>query len=330
MSNRDLLFEIEIDLAAEGMRDASQALYRQLRAAIAGGRLPAGTQLPPTRKSKTFFGVSRNTAAEAYEKLQNEGYVVARHGSGTYIASPLPTGPSYPPLSRHSNEPGRRLNEYWLRPEASQAMGFWWDGPRPPSRASHFRGLDFRPGLIDSRLFPFALLRRVIAKQLRGMERKSARYKSPQGDHYFREAIARHIALTRAVVCQPEAVLITSGAQQAFDLLARVLVTPNRTVVAVEDPGYPPMRVPFAAAGARLVPVAIDAEGMIVEQIPQDADVICVCPSHQFPFGVTMPTRRRRALVELARRCGAVIIEDDYDREFRYDGMPLQALRSSE
>jgi GntR family transcriptional regulator / MocR family aminotransferase len=113
-------------------------------------------------------------------------------------------------------------------------------------------------------------------------------------------------------------------------LLARTLVTPNATVVAVEDPGYPPMRVAFAAAGAKIVPVGIDAEGLIVEQLPSDVDVICVCPSHQFPLGVTMSMRRRKALVEFARSCGAVIIEDDYDGEFRYDGSPLEALRGGD
>jgi GntR family transcriptional regulator/MocR family aminotransferase len=123
-------------------------------------------------------------------------------------------------------------------------------------------------------------------------------------------------------------ILVTSGAQQGFDLLARTLVTPGETVVAIEDPGYPPMRVAFAAAGARLAPVGIDDEGLIVEQLPPDVGVICVCPSHQFPLGVSMSMRRRKALVEFARSRGAVIVEDDYDGEFRYDGSPLEALRT--
>jgi GntR family transcriptional regulator/MocR family aminotransferase len=111
-------------------------------------------------------------------------------------------------------------------------------------------------------------------------------------------------------------------------LLARVLVTAGETVVAVEDPGYPPMRVAFAAAGAKLVPVAVDAEGLIVEQLPANVGVICLCPSHQFPLGVSMSILRRKALLEFARSRGAVIIEDDYDGEFRYDGSPLEALRT--
>jgi len=130
-------------------------------------------------------------------------------------------------------------------------------------------------------------------------------------------------------VCRPDDVLVTSGAQQAFDLIARALVTRDQTVVAIEDPGYPPMRVAFAAAGARLVPIGVDDEGLIIEQLPRNVGVICVCPSHQFPLGMTMSMRRRRSLVAFARKCGAVIIEDDYDGEFRYDGSPLEALRTS-
>ena len=135
--------------------------------------------------------------------------------------------------------------------------------------------------------------------------------------------------MTRAVVCHPDDVLVTSGAQQAFDLLARALVTRDETVVAIEDPGYPPMRVAFAAAGARLVPVGVDEEGLIVDELPRDVGVICVCPSHQFPLGMTMSARRRKALVEFARSCGALIVEDDYDGEFRYDARPLEALRTA-
>ena len=210
-------------------------------------------------------------------------------------------------------------------------MGFWREDGAPRHRASRAPHIDFRPALIDARLFPFDLYRKVSAAQLRGLERKPASYKSPQGNQgnfHLRTAITQHIALTRAVVCQPDDVVVTSGAQQAFDLIARTLVTSGETCVAIEDPGYPPMRVAFAAAGARLVPVPVDDEGLIVEQIPKDVSVICVCPSHQFPLGVTMSARRRKALIEFARARGAVIVEDDYDGEFRYDGAALEALRT--
>jgi GntR family transcriptional regulator/MocR family aminotransferase len=326
----DLLFEIELDLAAKGSRDSSRTLYRQLKAAILDGRLTPGAKLPATRKSEAFFGVSRNTAVEVYEKLLNEGYIVTLLGSGTYVADKVPLPP--PPASPNSERPpDPRLNEFWLRPDVTAAMGFWRDRPERASPPAQVAAIDFRPALTDSRLFPFDDFRRVSAKQLRGLERKPASYKSAQGNqgnYYLREAIIKHIALTRAVVCQMDDILVTSGAQQGFDLLARTLVTPGETVVAIEDPGYPPMRVAFAAAGARLAPVGIDDEGLIVEQLPPDVGVICVCPSHQFPLGVSMSMRRRKALVEFARSRGAVIVEDDYDGECRYDGSPLEALRT--
>ena len=326
------MFEIELDLAAKGSRESSRNLYGQLKAAILDGRLTAGAKLPPTRKSDAYFGISRNTAIEVYERLLNEGYVVTRHGSGTYVADRLPASPSR--SSPHgAGSPDHRLNEFWLRPDVTAAMSFWRDRPERSSAPSQVPQIDFRPALVDSRLFPFDVFRRVIAKQLRGLERRPASFKSPQGNqgnYSLRDAIIKHIALTRAVVCQPEDVLVTSGAQQAFDLLARALVTPNETVVALEDPGYPPMRVAFAAAGARLAAVGVDDEGLIVEQLPPGVNVICVCPSHQFPLGVTMSMRRRKALIEYARSHDAVLIEDDYDGEFRYEGSPLEALRTAD
>ena len=345
----DPLFEIDLDPVAKGARDSSQSLYRQLKAAILDGRLTAGTRLPPTRKSAAFFGTSRNTAVEVYERLLNEGYVVSRHGSGTYVADKVAeTGSRAPPAARRGpgkgpggararardlSSPAPRLNSFWLRPDVTASMGFWREERVQPVPRTHAGTVDFRPALIDSRLFPFDIFRRVSAQQLRGLEKRPAAFKSPQGNqgnYRLREAITQHIALTRAVVCLAEDVLVTSGAQQAFDLLARALVIPGETVVAVEDPGYPPMRVAFAAAGAKIVPVGVDAEGLVVEQLPVDVNVICVCPSHQFPFGATLSAPRRKALVEFARSHGAVIVEDDYDGEFRYDGASLQALRSAD
>ena len=325
------LFELKLDLEPSGSREASKTLYRELTRAILDGRLAAGAKLPPTRKSLAFFGVSRNTTAEVYERLVTEGHAVTRHGAGTFVAER--SALRQPPASRLGGETLKiRLNEFWLRPDVTAAMSFWRDSAQvaPARKGAH---VDFRPAMVDSRLFPLDVFRRVSAKQLRGLERKPASYKSAQGNQgnfHLRKAITRHIAVTRAVACQADDILVTAGAQQAFDLLARALVTPHKTIVALEDPGYPPMRVAFAAAGAKLEPVGIDAEGLIIEQLPPDVGVICVTPSHQFPLGVTMSMRRREALIEFARARGAVIVEDDYDGEFRYEGSPLPALRTSQ
>jgi GntR family transcriptional regulator/MocR family aminotransferase len=328
----DPWFEIALDLPAAGSRESSRALHSQLKAAILDGRLKSGVKLPSTRHSQAVFSVSRNTVVAVYERLLNEGFVVSRQGSGTYVAKTLPstltTVPAMEPLA-----PDHRLNAYWLRPEVTAALGFWRDRPRrAPTLSAGTVQVDFRPALIDPRLFPLESFRRIIAKQLRGLEKRPPASRSPQGNqgnYSLRVAITNHIALTRAVACGPDDVVVTSGAQQAFDLLARILVSSSRNVVAMEDPGYPPMRIAFAAAGATLVPVPTDAEGLVVSKLPSNASVICVCPSHQFPLGVTMSKRRRRELIEFARLHGAVVIEDDYDGEFRYEGSPLEALRSA-
>ncbi len=325
------LFELTLDFKPSGLRNSSRALHAELREAILTGRLAAGARLPPTRKAAIFFGVSRNTAAEVYESLVVENLAVTRRGAGTYVAEKVSAAS---PAGRTAGASfAGRLNEFWLREEVTAAMSFWRDTPESAVATRKGTPVDFRPAMVDSRLFPLDVFRRLSAQQLRGLERKPATYKSPQGNqgnYHLRRAIVKHIATTRAVACQVEDILVTSGAQQAFDLLARTLVTPNETVVALEDPGYPPMRVAFAAAGARLVPVGVDAEGLIIKQLPREVSVICVTPSHQFPLGVTMSQRRREALINFARERGAIIIEDDYDGEFRYAGSPLPALRTSQ
>jgi GntR family transcriptional regulator/MocR family aminotransferase len=332
MTDRDPLFEIEIQPVVKGSRGASHSLYQQLKAAILDGRLKAGTQLPPSRLSGDHFGVSRNTIAEVYGRLITDGLAIGRHGSGTYVtarerATPRRRAPAALYNANH------RLNPFWLRPDVTASLGFWREPAERGGPKRHSARADFRPAMIDSRLFPFDALRVVMAKQLRGLEKKPADRKSAQGNQgnfHLREAITTHIALTRSVVCDAEDIIVTSGAQQAFDLLARVLVTPDRTVVAMEDPGYPPMRVAFAAAGAKVVPVGVDADGLLVETLTGGVDIICICPSHQFPLGMTMSKRRRRALIEYASRHGAVIIEDDYDGEFRFEGYSLEALRAAQ
>ena len=326
MSN---VFEIAFTSPPRGSRRSAESVYVQLRAAIVDGRLVPGSKLPGERQSAVFFGVSRNTATRAYARLAIEGLVSSRQGSGTYVASKQNRPPREHFLTQQTPDP--RLNSLWSRPELARTLNFWHDGQRT-GKQKGAASLDFRPALVDSRLFPFEIFRRVSAKQLRQMELKPPAFKSPQGNqgHFpLRTAIATHIGISRAVVSEPDDVLVTAGAQQAFDILARVLVTPGVTTVAIEDPGYPPMRAAFLAAGARVVPVPVDAQGLVVDALPIPVQIVCVCPSHQFPFGVSMSAQRRMALLNFARKSGAVIVEDDYDGEFRYDGTPLQALRST-
>ncbi len=322
------LFELKVTIPPPGSREIASHLFRQLKDAILDKRLRPGSRLPSTRDARRIFGVSRNTVQDVYDRLAQEGLAFARHGSGTFVREARRD-----PIAKQApseNERQGRVSPFWERPDIASWIGFWHE--RQGAAATPPAVADLRPALVDQRLFPHAIFRQVMARQLRQLETNPASSRSPQGNQgnsQLRRAIAEHVGLTRAVACQPDDVLVTSGAQQAFDLIARALVISGETIVAVEDPGYPPMRVPFAAAGASLAPVPVDAEGIVVDAIPADAKIICVCPSHQFPLGMPMSPARREALLRFARQNGAVIVEDDYDGEFRYDGSPLEALREN-
>jgi GntR family transcriptional regulator/MocR family aminotransferase len=310
------VISLDIRLPARGSRGRLRALHAQIRDGIAQGRLHAGLLLPSTRELARAYGVSRNTAVAAYDLLAAEGYLVTRAGGGTFVAAVAPRG-----VQRASGAPrgggDPRLNAYWRR-----------RGALPPPSPGPKVEFDFAVGLPDKGEFPFDTWRRLSARALRTLSKTPPAYAEPEGRNSLRQAISAHVSYARAVSCSADDVVVTSGAQQAFDLLARVLVTPGRTLVALEDPGYPPMRRAFEALGARIAPVPVDAQGMKVERIPSAADIICVTPSHQFPLGMPLSMERRRALLELARRRNAVIIEDDYDGEFRYGGRPLDALQT--
>ncbi|HEY7611055.1 MAG TPA: PLP-dependent aminotransferase family protein [Alphaproteobacteria bacterium] len=309
------LFGFAIDLPPRRARDLLGAVHRQLRSAILDGRLKPGLRLPATRAAAVALGVSRNTVIAAYDLLLSEGYLVARRGSGTFVAENL--------------SPPRRFKARSAAPELDRRLAPFWRAlpPLPPARAASFR-YDFRIGLSDKASFPFHIWRRLSARALRALSKAPSAYAEPEGRPALRGAIAKHIAFARAVACNAEDIVVTAGAQQAFDLLARILVTPGRTMAAFENPGYPPLRDAFAAAGAAVRPVPVDGEGLVVERLPTEARIVCVTPSHHSPLGPTMSLRRRTALLEFAHARGAAIVEDDYDGEFRFAGRPLDALQT--
>ncbi len=321
ISPKHAMLELAITLPPRGSGAVMRVLHRQLRGAIIDGRLKPGLRLPSTRILAESWGVSRNTVMGAYDLLLSEGYLFARHGAGTYVAEVLPDRAERPPAPEEANaEPDPRLSPFWRSPPAY--LGRAWVSADVPSHAY------FRLGVPDTAAFPFHIWRRLLARSLRSIAKAPASYVQAEGRPLLREAIANHVSFARAVACRPENVVVTAGTQQAFDLLAKILVTAGRTTVAIEDPGYPPLRAAFAAAGAKLAPVPVDAEGLVVERLPADARVICVTPSHQFPLGVALSMRRRTELLEFARRNGAVVVEDDYDGEFRFGSTPRDALQT--
>ena len=290
-------------------------LHRQLRAAILDGRLPAHAPLPATRKVAEALGVARNTVVTVYDLLIAEGYLIPRKGAKPQVAEFARRRASKPPRASVGIDESR-FAPVWRTPFMA------------PSPARVLPERNFRLGIPDHRHFPHDVWRRLMAQTLRKSSREQFAYAPSQGIPALREAIAQHVAFARAVACTADDVIVTSGAQQAFDLIARLLVTPGQTKVAVEEPGYPPVRAAFAAAGAQLVPLPVDDEGLCVERLPEDVRVISVTPSHQSPTGAAMSLRRRTALLDFARRHRAVIVEDDYDGEFRFGGRPLDALQT--
>ncbi|MGW4563703.1 MocR-like pyridoxine biosynthesis transcription factor PdxR [Streptomyces sp. NPDC004561] len=298
-------------VSLEGRGDLTTRIYQALLAGIRDGRLRPGDRLPPTRTFARSLEVSRNTVAAAYERLTADGFLVARVGDGTFVAAEAP-------LAQRDREPTAAA----IRPRAD-----WTSTPTPTSSQQDVPRYDFRVGIPDASLFPFGTWRRLVTSELRLKANSPGLYAEPSGHPQLREAVSRYTGLSRSVRSGPDDVLITNGAQQAFDLIGRVLITPG-DIVAVEEPGYPPARDLFASLGARVTGVPVDAEGLVVDRLPPTAQLIYTTPSHQFPLGTSMSLARRAALLSWARERDAVIIEDDYDSEFRFSRRPLEPLQS--
>lgn len=312
---------LPFELTLSGIRAGglTKVLHRRLRAAIIERRLPDRFALPSTRRLAEQLGVGRNTVIAAYDLLVSEGHALARPGARLLVIGPVDAAPRSAlraGLVQASRETDQRIAKSWRQP----AERLTHRVPLP-SRC-------FRTGVPEDRHFDHDVWRRLTARALRDSSRLPFNYGPSAGLPALCEAIAGHVAFVRAVVCGPGDVIVTSGAQQAFDLLARLLVTPGRTRVAVEDPGYPPTRAAFTAAGAVLVPVPVDDQGLRVDRVPNDVKVICVTPSHQSPTGAVMSAARRAELLMRARTLGAVVVEDDYDGEFLFDAHPQDALQT--
>jgi GntR family transcriptional regulator/MocR family aminotransferase len=312
-------------LSFEGVRAGglARSLHRQLRTAILEKRLPSGYALPSTRRLADNLAVGRNTVIAAYDMLVAAGYARSRQGARLLVT--LPHGEDPTPSSSGAK---RRVRGPAPRESNSHIAPTWRRRPERIVYPAPLPARSFRTGVPENRYFDHETWRRLTSRALRAFARRPFNYGPAQGLPELREAIAGHVAFVRAVVCEADDLMITSGAQQAFDLLARLLVTPGQTRVAVEDPGYPPTRAAFTAAGARLVPVPVDGEGLRVDRLPSDVKVISVTPSHQSPTGAIMSSARRAALLARARALDAVVIEDDYDGEFLYDARAHDALQT--
>jgi GntR family transcriptional regulator / MocR family aminotransferase len=298
---------VEFHVSLTDRRDLSGEIYRQLRGAILAGRLRGGETLPPTRELAARLSVARTTVSVAYDRLIGEGFATAKLGAGTYVTR-----------TAARLAPHRVQHEAVLRPRS-----IWEHVPLPTALLRQAR-FDFRAGRPDERLFPHETWHRLLARESRSLAGHGA-CGHPAGHQRLREAIAHHIATSRGLGVDAHDVIVTTGAQQAIDLIARVLAAPGDRV-AVEDPGYGPPRRLFTALGLQVCGVRVDEQGLVVDAIPPQTRFVYVSPSHQFPLGMSMPLQRRLALLEWARRTDAAIIEDDYDSEFRFGGRPIEPV----
>ena len=285
-------------------------LVEQLRQFILDGRLTANTRLPSTRVLATALGVSRNVAVAAYDELFAEGYVVGRHGSGTYIA------PDLVPLARPRTTISNG-NPRWLRAQTADVAV----EPLVPPGA-----IDFRLGRPSVAPLDPQAWRRAWSDVAH--RPPLAEYGPPAGDPALRAAIAGYLGRARGVACRAEDVVVTSGAVQALDLVARATLTTGDTV-GFEEPGYPTARRVLLTHGAQLLPLPIDDDGAQVERLPHGGGaplLAYLTPSHQYPLGARLSVTRRLAALEWARANDSLIVEDDYDSEFRFDAPPLPSM----
>ncbi len=294
-------------------------LYRRFRAAILAGGLGPGGRLPSTRDLARDLGCSRTTAEQAYAQLEAEGYVVRYTGRGTTVARFQPEEP------QGARAPRVRAPRLLGRGLSARGEGI--------VRATHCeepeRIRPFNAGLPALEAFPLALWNRLQARCARRSGGTLLGYGDPAGYRPLREAVAAYLGTARGVVCAPEQVVILTSSQQALDLASRLLLDPG-DAAWIEDPGYLGARSALLAAGARLVPVPVDGEGLRVDvgrRRAERARLAYVTPSHQYPTGTTLSLERRLALLEWADRSGAFVIEDDYDSEFRYARRPLAAIQ---
>src|SRR5688500_17281549 len=307
---------IELD---HGSRQSLQGqIFEQLRHLILGGKLKPGTLIPASRVLAEQLGISRNTVLLVYDRLIAEGYLQARKAIGTYVNLELP---------ETCLSATRRITPSSLvQGEAANRPAIPFIGQSQSEGNVRHLDFDFCPDRIGLDLFPQKMWRRFVNKTFTVGATRFAECSDPAGLPQLREVIADHLGVARGISVSPDQIIVTAGSQEGLNLAARLLVKEG-TLVATENPCYRGATSLFESYYAKLVQIPVDEAGLDVEQLPKEGvALLYVTPSHQFPLGFTLPIERRLKLLDWARHCGAFIIEDDYDSDFRYRGSPLTAL----
>jgi GntR family transcriptional regulator / MocR family aminotransferase len=308
----------------------------QLQAAVTGGVLHAGDRLPSSRDLAATLGVSRTVVTNAYARLFAEGWLEGRHGSGTYVADVGPAGErgrgsapangqGDPERTRVSPHPPTPLpGSQTPIPGAQTPTATTGPLGRVGDPGGHVTLIDLQPGISWAEGIEPAAWRRAWRQA--GLHLPS-RWPDPHGLPELRAEIAAYLRRSRGLAVTPAHVLVTQGVSSGLALLAEALLAPGDRA-GIEEPGYPTGREVLRRAGARVVPCRVDAHGIVGEELPGDLALLYTTPAHQYPLGGRLPVSRRQALIAWARATGAIIVEDDYDSEFRYDVGPLPALHS--
>jgi GntR family transcriptional regulator / MocR family aminotransferase len=312
-------------LSLDGEGTLVDQLVRALRDEIR--RSGEGARMPPTRTLAKDLGISRNTVIAAYAELANEGLIASHFGGGSFVsglertARPAPAETDDEAASIAAGEP--RLSDFARRLRSLDASPIL---ERPELQ------YDFRYGLPVVGDFPFAAWSRIVARRATIGSVSVLGYGDAAGYRPLRAEIAEYLCRARGIACAPEQVVIVSGSQQALDLAARILINAGDHV-ALEEPAYEGARQVFAAAGARVLPVPVDRDGLQVDRLPARSPrcrALYVTPSHQFPTGAVLSAPRRAQLLSWARAHGCYVIEDDYDGELRYDIRPIEAIKGAD
>jgi len=318
MPKRSATFEIALPTKERGM-PAYRWLYTSLREEILRGRLRPGSRVPATRDLAKQYGLARGTVVSAFEQLKSEGYLEGTVGSGTRV-SQVPPEQLLQVIPEGCGAPRRRQSKLPTFSKNARHTKLFPGYGTQRTRA-------FRCNLPALDLFPMTRWTKIANRCLRRMTMSLMMGCDALGYMPLREAIAQYLRTSRAVRCEREQVVIVSGVQEGLDLVTRLFVEPGDGV-CVENPGYPGATWVFQAYGAKVSGVEGDEEGLLVDDLPvRGAKLIYVTPGHQFPLGTTMSLGRRLQLLQWARKTGALILEDDYDGEYRYTGRPLPALQ---
>ena len=316
---------MKIPVKSERGGPLNRQIYEGLRNDIVKGILPAGTRLLPSRSLAEELGVSRNTVLFAYEQLAAEGLVETRTGAGTFVVQTLAAVRSERGAPREELDgTAERLSSAAQRViQASSSVTTEWNGRSAPLR------YDFRHGEGGDERLSLRVWTRLLARRARSLSADTLAHPSPGGAPALREELANYLARSRGVVCRPDQIVVTHGSQQVIDICMRLLVDPGDPVV-VEEPHYRGYSMCLAASGAKVLRAPVDEQGIMVNALEDvsRAKIACVTPSHQFPTGAVLSLGRRMELLNWASQRGAIILEDDYDGEFRYAGRPIQCLQS--